>query len=141
ILWWRWKRMLEPFVKWPGGKRWLVQQCGPLFPSTYARYIEPFLGGGAVFFHLSPRRAILSDTNCELVNAYKCLRREVDVICSRLSDLHLRHNKTLYYHIRDMNPTSPVEKAIRFLYLNRTCFNGIYRVNLKGEFNVPIGTK
>jgi DNA adenine methylase len=133
--------MIEPFLKWPGGKRWLVRQYASLFPSQYRRYLEPFLGGGAVFFHLTPRRAVLSDANSDLVNAYECLKTHAPVIGKRLSDLQHRHNSALYYRIRATRPTDSVEQAVRFLYLNRTCFNGIYRVNLRGEFNVPIGSK
>jgi DNA adenine methylase len=133
--------MLEPFLKWPGGKRWLVHQYAALFPSQYHRYLEPFLGGGAVFFHLKPQRAVLSDTNRELVNAYQCLKKHAKAIEKRLTDLQCKHNATLYYRIRETRPTAAIEQAVRFLYLNRTCFNGIYRVNLRGEFNVPIGTK
>ena len=133
--------MLEPFLKWPGGKRWLVHQYASLFPLQYRRYLEPFLGGGAVFFHLKPQRAVLSDTNAELVNAYQCLQRYSRAIEKRLSDLQRKHNDALYYRIRETRPAGAIEQTVRFLYLNRTCFNGIYRVNLKGEFNVPIGTK
>ncbi len=133
--------MPDPFLKWPGGKRWLVNQYGSLFPSRYERYLEPFLGGGAVFFHLMPHRAILSDTNSDLVNAYQCLKKHAKAIDKRLKELHHRHSKTLYYRIRATRPTAAIEQAVRFLYLNRTCFNGIYRVNLRGDFNVPIGTK
>ena len=112
-----------------------------LFPSQYRRYLEPFLGGGAVFFHLTPQRAILSDTNSDLVNAYQCLKKHARAIDKRLSDLQHKHSRALYYRIRAMRPTDAIEQAVRFLYLNRTCFNGIYRVNLSGDFNVPIGTK
>jgi len=133
--------MPEPFLKWPGGKRWLVSQYAGLFPSKCRRYLEPFLGGGAVFFHLKPARAVLSDTNSDLVNAYQCIKGHADEIERRLSELHIDHSKKLYYRIRSERPTGVIERAVRFLYLNRTCFNGIYRVNLKGEFNVPIGTK
>ena len=133
--------MVEPFLKWPGGKRWLVHQYGTLFPSQHQRYLEPFLGGGAVFFYLTPHRAILSDTNRDLVNTYHCLKEHAKTIDKRLSDLQHKHSKTLYYRIRAMHPTAVIDQVVRFLYLNRTCFNGIYRVNLKGDFNVPIGTK
>lgn len=133
--------MAEPFLKWPGGKRWLVRQLDGLFPSAYERYLEPFLGSGAVFFHLSPRRAILSDSNKELINVYRCLKGHVEEIEEQLAYLQKRHSETLYYHIRKMEPTDVVKRAVRFLYLNRTCFNGIYRVNLKGKFNVPMGSK
>jgi DNA adenine methylase len=133
--------MLDPFLKWPGGKRWLVNQYDHLFPSKYNRYLEPFLGGGAVFFYLTPAKAILSDSNRELVNAYQCIKKYPDKIERRLASLQKAHSESAYYRIRGMQPKDALERAIRFLYLNRTCFNGIYRVNLKGNFNVPIGTK
>lgn len=133
--------MLEPFLKWPGGKRWLVQQHANFFPSSYRRYLEPFLGGGAVFFHLLPARAVLSDTNAELINAYQCLQQHPALIDRRLRALQKQHTIGLYYRIRAMRPKGAVERAVRFLYLNRTCFNGIYRVNKNGDFNVPIGSK
>jgi DNA adenine methylase len=133
--------MREPFLKWPGGKRWLVHQYASLFPLQYRRYLEPFLGGGAVFFHLAPQRAVLADTNSELINAYRCLKKHAQVIEKRLGGLQHKHGETLYYRVRASRPTDAIDQAVRFLYLNRTCFNGMYRVNLRGEFNVPIGTK
>ena len=95
---------VEPFLKWPGGKRWLVSQYGDLFPQGFRRYFEPFLGGGAVFFHLSPRQPILSDTNAELINTYRCLKTSASAINDRLSQLNRRHCTALYYRIRDMQP-------------------------------------
>ena len=133
--------MIEPFLKWPGGKRWLVKQCTDIFPTEYKRYIEPFVGAGAVFFHLAPRRALLSDKNPDLVNLYQCLKRHANLIERRLSLLQRAHSASLYYKLRSQDPHDPLDRAIWFLYLNRTCFNGIYRVNLRGEFNVPIGSK
>lgn len=134
-------QMIEPFLKWPGGKRWLALRYGDLLPREYRRYIEPFLGGGAVFFHLRPERALLADSNAELVNVYACLKTDPDRLDRRLRRLHTHHGQGLYYKMRAMSPRSPLGRAARFLYLNRTCFNGIYRVNRKGEFNVPIGSK
>lgn len=133
--------MIEPFLKWPGGKRWLVGRHRDLFPPKYERYIEPFLGGGAVFFSLQPARANLSDCNAELVNVYKCIKEHPIEIERGLARYHKQHNADFYYKVREANPRADVQRALRFLYLNRTCFNGIYRVNLKGVFNVPIGTK
>lgn len=133
--------MTESFLKWPGGKRWLVRQHVSLFPFSYRRYIEPFLGGGSIFFHLAPQRAVLSDTNCELISAYRCLRDSPKAVEKRLIGLHKEHSEETYYRLRRSNPVDKVGRAVRFIYLNRTCFNGMYRVNLKGEFNVPIGTK
>ncbi|HKT11603.1 MAG TPA: Dam family site-specific DNA-(adenine-N6)-methyltransferase [Terriglobia bacterium] len=133
--------MLEPFLKWPGGKRWLTRQYASLFPTEYKRYFEPFLGGAAVFFHLTPRCALLSDTNKELINVYKCLKAHAPTIDRRLWELQRRHSSKMYYRTRAARPVDPIERAVRFLYLNRTCFNGIYRVNRKGDFNVPVGSK
>ncbi len=133
--------MTDPFLKWPGGKRWLIKKYPDIFPATYSRYLEPFLGAGAVFFHLKPRTAVLSDKNPNLVNLYQCLRRDSDLIEKRLAHFQRTHCSRLYYRIRTRKPKAPTEQAAQFLYLNRTCFNGIYRVNLNGEFNVPMGSK
>lgn len=133
--------MIDPFLKWPGGKRWLIRRYACLFPSGYKRYFEPFLGGAAVFFHLTPRCALLSDTNKELINVYQCLKTHAKTIDRRLRELQRSHSPELYYRTRAARPTDPIERAVRFLYLNRTCFNGIYRVNRKGDFNVPVGSK
>lgn len=135
------RRPLEPFLKWPGGKRWLIPKLDQIERPAFDRYVEPFLGGGAMFFAIHPRKALLADTNEELINAYKCLRRSPLEIETRLQQLHRRHSSAVYYHMRSTLPKDNVERAIRFIYLNRTCFNGIYRVNRLGEFNVPIGSK
>lgn len=133
--------MIEPFLKWPGGKRWLTGRHIGLFPKEYARYIEPFLGGAAVFFALTPENAYLSDANAELVNAYNRIKSDRLKIEKSLVKYQEKHDSEFYYKVRDRSPIDPVERAVRFLYLNRTCFNGIYRVNKEGTFNVPIGTK
>ena len=133
--------MIEPFLKWPGGKRWLTSRHMHLFPKTYNKYIEPFLGGAAVFFALSPGEAYLSDANVELVNAYNRIKNNWAEIEKRLAKYHTKHDSDFYYKIRKQTPIDPIDRAVRFLYLNRTCFNGIYRVNKEGVFNVPIGTK
>jgi DNA adenine methylase len=133
--------MPEPFLKWAGGKRWLIQRHRDLFPTDYVRYVEPFLGGGAVFLGLLPKRALLADSNEELINAYRCVRSAPVSIDLGLRSLQKRHTSRTYYRIRAMGLSEPVPRAIRFIYLNRTCFNGLYRVNRQGEFNVPIGTK
>ena len=133
--------MIEPFLKWPGGKRWLVSRHSELFPKKYERYFEPFLGGGAVFFSLLPTKGLLSDANSELVNAYRCLKTSYAKVERGLARCQQRHCSDFYYRLREEQPSDPIKRAVRFLYLNRTCFNGIYRVNLDGAFNVPIGTK
>jgi DNA adenine methylase len=130
-----------PFLKWAGGKRWLIPHAGNLFPDSFDRYIEPFLGGGAVFFHLKPQKAILTDINGELIQTYKAIRDNWRLVFSHLQRHQDNHSSDYYYEIRASKPRTPATKAARMLYLNRTCWNGLYRVNLKGEFNVPIGTK
>ena|ERR1700734_825614 len=130
-----------PFLKWPGGKRWFVANYGHLFPETPGTYIEPFLGAGSVYFHLKPKRAILGDSNEELVAAYQGLRDDCYAVECALTKHDLNHSESYYYYVRDSRPRSTVARAARFIYLNRTCFNGIYRVNLDGKFNVPKGTK
>jgi DNA adenine methylase len=134
-------RMIEPFLKWPGGKRWLAARHLHMFPKTYGNYIEPFLGGAAVFFALSPKEAYLSDANGELINAYNRIKHDWAKIEKHLAKHHEKHDSDFYYKVRKDSPTDPIARAVRFLYLNRTCFNGIYRVNKEGKFNVPIGTK
>ncbi len=130
-----------PFLKWPGGKRWFILQHPGVLPTGFKRYIEPFLGGGSVYFHLCPETAILADTNEELITAYKAIRDEWERVATVLRRYDREHDEDHYYRIRDCRPTSLVGQAARMIYLNRTCFNGIYRVNREGEFNVPIGTK
>lgn len=131
----------SPFLKWAGGKRWLVNSHPDLLNQHYTRYVEPFLGGAAVFFHITPPNALLSDINADLIDCYhaiKCDWRSVQKILKRH---HRNHCKSYYYKERKKKRRSLSERAAQFIYLNRTCWNGLYRVNLKGEFNVPIGTK
>lgn len=132
---------LLPFLKWPGGKRWFIHNHRELLPNSYTRYIEPFLGGGAVFFHLQPDNALLGDINPDLVAAYEALKTNWRFIKRSLEYHHRMHSSKHYYHIRDKSPENMLQQASRMIYLNRTCFNGIYRVNTNGQFNVPIGTK
>lgn len=134
-------RKLTPFLKWAGGKRWLTNRYGDIFPSTYGLYIEPFLGGGSVYFYLHPNRGVLGDINEELITTYCSIRDDWRRVEELLVMHQANHSEEYYYRIRDATPVDPVERAARFIYLNRTCFNGIYRVNLQGRFNVPKGTK
>ena len=130
-----------PFLKWPGGKRWFVAQHSEILPTSFKRYIEPFLGGGAVFFYLQPAKAILSDTNVELMEVYRAVRQDparIDRLLRRHHDLHSRSH---YYDVRANLPRGLYARAARFIYLNRTCWNGLYRVNRNGLFNVPMGTR
>lgn len=131
--------LASPFLKWAGGKSQLLPQYEPLFPKSYERYFEPFLGGGAVFFYLSPDRATLADINSELINVYIVVRDSVDDLIKSLR-CHI-NTADYYYQLRSINPhqLDPVERASRFIFLNKTCYNGLYRVNRRGEFNVPFG--
>ncbi|CAN5117933.1 hypothetical protein BH09PSE3_BH09PSE3_20120 [soil metagenome] len=132
---------MKPFLKWAGGKRWLFNSQFVEHLPNYKRYLEPFLGGAAGFFRLNPTSAVLSDVNPELINLYTQVRDHPLCIQAGMADLHGRHSAELFYEMRADIPTSPLDQAIRMLYLNRTCWNGLYRLNLSGKFNVPIGTK
>jgi DNA adenine methylase len=132
---------LTSFLKWAGGKRWLVNRYADLFPKNYERYFEPFVGSGSVFFALKPSRGQISDKNSELINLYKALKSSPNEVWRSLQRHALHHSDSYYYRVRASKPRSEVGKASRMLYLNRACWNGLYRVNLQGEFNVPRGTK
>lgn len=131
----------KPFLKWAGGKRWFVYNYPDIFPLKYKTYIEPFLGSAAVFFHLKPKNAILADNNSELIDTYLAIRNNYVLIEEHLKRHHRLHCSDYYYKVRASRPRTPHTKAARFIYLNRTCWNGLYRVNLSGVFNVPKGTK
>jgi DNA adenine methylase len=135
------KISLSPFLKWAGGKRWFVQKHADLLPKSYNRYIEPFLGGGSVFFHLQPTHSILGDTNPDVISAYCGIKQDWKALVQSLQNHDRNHSDEYYYSIRSSKPRAIISRASRMLYLNRTCFNGIYRVNRQGEFNVPRGTK
>ncbi|MEM0143568.1 MAG: DNA adenine methylase [Candidatus Parvarchaeum sp.] len=133
-------------VKWAGGKKQLLTQFDKFFPNKIERYIEPFVGGGAVAFHIikrfEPKFVLLSDINEEIVNAYNVVKNNVPELVSALTILAKNHSKEFFYKIREVDPNtlSNIEMAARFIYLNKTCFNGLYRVNSQGKFNVPIGS-
>ncbi len=133
----------RPFLKWAGGKGALLEAYAPLFPppGAFRRYFEPFLGGGAVFFKLLPSDALLSDLNAELINAYRQVQRRVEELIPLLKEHERLHCREHYYEVRSLSPSSlsPLARAARFIYLNRTCYNGLYRENSKGCFNVPMG--
>ncbi len=129
----------RPFLKWAGGKGQLISQYLPYFPDSFETYYEPFLGGGAVFFRLQPARSVLMDINDELVNVYRCVRDRVMDVIALLEEHQLHHSQDYYYWVRSNPGTTDVERAARLIYLNRTCFNGLYRENSRGQFNVPIG--
>ncbi len=132
---------LTPFLKWAGGKRWLSIFYPQIFPTRFNSYVEPFLGSGAVFFNLRPKSAVLSDVNSELILTFQAIRDNWRAVRIALERHHKKHSTKYYYEERDCIRRVDHEKAARFLYLNRTCWNGLYRVNLQGRFNVPKGTK
>jgi len=134
-------KKLLPFLKWAGGKRWLVEKHSAFLNSSYERFIEPFVGSGAVYFSLQPNQAILCDKNEQLIETYAAIKENWSVVVTLLQQHHQLHSKEYYYHQRSSLMSSPEERAAQFIYLNRTCWNGLYRVNLDGKFNVPIGTK
>lgn len=136
----------KPFVKWAGGKRQLVPIIEKHIPQEFGTYCEPFLGGGAVLFHLLCKnpdiKCHVSDLNSDLVLAYVTIRDRVEELISSLQDHAKNYYKnpdSYYYSVREGQPKSQIEKVSRLLFLNRTCFNGLYRVNSKGKFNVPLG--
>jgi len=145
------KALISPFIKWVGGKRGLLEQLLPLFPQKFENYHEPFLGGGAVFFELysqgllKNKKIFLSDINSELINTYNVVKNNPNELISNLEEFKKKHSKEFYYRIREIDrkkefkAISKIERATRFIYLNKTCFNGLYRVNKKGYFNTPIG--
>lgn len=132
-----------PFLKWAGGKRQLLSQIDQYLPLLFNKYIEPFVGGGALFFYLLPENAILIDNNPVLINTYNVIKENVEELIELLSQ-H-KNEKKYYYEWRNIDRTeefknwSNVEKASRTIYLNRCCYNGLYRVNSKGQFNTPFG--
>jgi DNA adenine methylase len=131
-------RRVEPFLKWPGGKRWLVPRLIELIGDlSFDRYFEPFAGGAALFFALEPRSAVLSDINADLINTYRQVRRYAPEITRKLRSLSV--DRETYYDLRSQEPNRLIDRAVRFLYLNRTAFGGIYRLNREGRFNVPYG--
>ncbi len=133
-----------PFLKWAGGKTQLLNQFEAYFPPRdhYKKYLEPFVGSGAVFFHLQPKIAHLADSNEELINCYRQIKNHVGAVIEVLRTHKRFHSEKHYYKVRSLQfrKLDPIERAARFIYLNKTCFNGLYRVNSRGEFNVPMGS-
>lgn len=133
------------FLKWAGGKLQLIEQFENLFPHKFRNYYEPFIGSGAVFFYvkskLEPNKVLLSDTNEELINCFLIVRDKPSELVELLLNHRKKHSKEHYYAVRSIesNRLDRVNRAARLIYLNKTCFNGLYRVNSKGQFNVPFG--
>lgn len=136
-------KLIMPFLKWVGGKRQLMSDIEPLIPSKISTYYEPFIGGGAVFLNQQPKKAVINDYNAELINVYEVVRDKVDEL---IEDLATHENESEYFYkirIQDreegFDELSALKRASRVIYLNKTCFNGLYRVNSSGEFNTPFG--
>jgi len=130
----------KPIFRWAGGKNWLLRDLHKFLPSSFNNYHEPFFGGGSVFFYLKPKRkSYLSDKNDDLMNTYHVIQNNVEEVITILKQF--KNTKEEYYRIRDQEFQSAVEKTAKFIYLNRFCFNGLYRVNLNGIYNVPYGFK
>ena len=140
---------LKPFVKWAGGKTQILLKIKEFMPDKYGTYLEPFVGGGALFLSIAPNKAIINDSNEELISVYKCFKskKTFNDLLNMLRQHEQNHNEQYFYQVRNMdrldtyNELSIVEKAARMVYLNKACFNGLYRVNSKGFYNVPSGRK
>ena len=130
---------IKPFLKWAGGKTQLLSELHKYIPINFNKYIEPFIGGGAMFFSLNPHESIIADSNEELVITYRQVKEAVNDIIEHLETFE--HSEEFYYNIRSLDPKDLEHsyRAARLIYLNKTCFNGLYRVNKKGQFNVPYG--
>lgn len=129
----------KPLLKWPGGKRKLIHHLAPLVPASKGRYYEPFFGGGALFFSVQPDLATLSDANAELIDCYEEVKANPDAVLKELSKL--KNSEASYYKVRASEPILGAARAAKLLYLTTLAFNGIYRQNLQGKFNVPYGQK
>ncbi len=134
----------SPIIKWVGGKTRLLPEIAARLPRQFGRYYEPFVGGGAVFFHLAPEQAVLSDRNADLIATYRAVADDPDGVLRRLAMHREAHDEEHYYATRarwnDRSVDwSPLDRAATFIYMNRTCYNGLYRVNRGGGFNVPMG--
>lgn len=137
--------LISPIVKWVGGKRQLLTDIMPMINKKCTTYVEPFIGGGAVFFELQPKKAIINDYNAELINVYTTVRDFPEELIKKLEEHDSKNSEDYYYDMRALDRNveyagiSCVDKAARILYLNKTCYNGLYRVNSSGQFNSPYG--
>jgi DNA adenine methylase len=136
--------LVQPFLKWAGGKRQLLPDILPLIPKGFNRYFEPFVGGGAVLFALQPQVATINDPNLELINCYQTIKNHPQALIQLASTY--KNDSDAYYQVRELDRSaafqslSSLERAARLLYLNKTCYNGLFRVNRQGQFNVPFGS-
>ena len=133
----RFSAVPRPFLRWAGSKQALLPKLIEVIPPEFGTYYEPFLGSGALFFHLQPKAAVLSDASSELINTWTAIRDNIDDVLKYLGPL--KPNKDLFYRIRENRSSDDVIRAGEFIYLNKTCWNGLYRVNGSGKFNVPYG--
>ena len=140
----------KPLVKWAGGKRQIIDKLLKHVPIEYNTYYEPFVGGGALLFELSPKNAVINDSNKELINVYKMISTDngYEEVVKLLNNYEKKHSEKFFYQIRNIDKDkkkfeklTDAERAARTIYLNKACFNGLYRVNSKGEFNVPFNKK
>lgn len=137
--------ILSPVVKWVGGKRQLLDDIIPLLPDNFSTYVEPFVGGGALLFEIQPKKAIVNDLNHELINLYKVIKDNPNELLLLLEEHELNNSEEYFYKIRALDRSesydqmSDIEKAARIIYLNKTCYNGLFRVNQSGQFNSPYG--
>ncbi len=137
--------LVKPFLKWAGGKRYLIPEIKKYWPEIRGTYYEPFLGGGAVLLAFQPPRAVVNDINAELINCYTVVRDAVEDLITCLGEFAGKNDEASYYAVREWDrfpsfrDRSKVERAARIIYLNKTCYNGLFRVNSQGQFNVPFG--
>lgn len=140
----------KPFVKWAGGKRQIIDKLKKYVPDEFDTYYEPFVGGGALLFELSPKKAVINDYNQELMNVFNCIKDEDKFVkmCNELNHYEVSHSEEFYFEIRNkdrdkakFNKMVDYKRAARTIYLNKACFNGLYRVNSRNEFNVPFNKK
>lgn len=135
----------QPFLKWAGGKRQLLPTIAKFIPTEYTEYYEPFVGAGAVLFSLQPLKSTINDTNSELINCYRVIKEHPEELLAQTQQHQENNSKEYYYNLREQDrqenfkSRSSVARAARIIYLNKTCFNGLFRVNSKGQFNVPYG--
>ena len=136
-------KLVKPFVKWAGGKRQLMDEILKYVPKSISTYYEPFLGGGAVWFELQPKTYVVNDINSEMINVYRTIQTDVDALIAELKQF--RNEEETFYQVREQDRSpefqnlSSVQRAARIIFLNKTCFNGLFRVNSQGFFNVPFG--
>jgi DNA adenine methylase len=138
--------LVQPFLKWAGGKRQLLSEIRKFYPRKYGLYFEPFVGAGAVLFDIQPRETVINDANGELVNVYRTIRNDPEGLITLLNQHEENNTKEYFYQLRSLDrdhafeALTEVERAARIIYLNKTCFNGLFRVNSQGQFNVPYGS-